>query len=150
MRTSLSCDRALGQRAVGSDEAELAAGGGGDASLRQDMAQRQPINRYISYAALRVDQVPCNQRSRSYYCNCGLQQPANPYRRGCSPSPAAHATPTDRDRINLIDWAATRRMTMMTMNASRVGQATQVAYDRSQMYAFISTLFILSQFYFKF
>ncbi|KAG0535972.1 hypothetical protein BDA96_03G023900 [Sorghum bicolor] len=41
-------------------------------------------NRYISYAALRADQVPCNKRGRSYYSNCASQQAANPYRRGCS------------------------------------------------------------------
>ena len=86
LRSSPSCDRALGQCAVGSDEEdEFAAGlGGGEASLRRAMAQRQPTNRYISYAALRADQVPCNQRGRSYYSNCASQQPANPYRRGCS------------------------------------------------------------------
>ncbi|RLM56286.1 hypothetical protein C2845_PM10G18850 [Panicum miliaceum] len=48
------------------------------------MAQRRPTKWYISYAALRADQVPCNQRGHSYYCNCGSQEPANPYRRGCS------------------------------------------------------------------
>ncbi|PUZ63574.1 hypothetical protein GQ55_3G078900 [Panicum hallii var. hallii] len=85
MRASPSCDRALGQCAVGSDEEdEYAELGGGEASLRRAMAQRQPTNRYISYAALRADQVPCNQRGRSYYSNCASQQPANPYRRGCS------------------------------------------------------------------
>ncbi|PAN16752.1 hypothetical protein PAHAL_3G083400 [Panicum hallii] len=85
MQASPSCDRALGQCAVGSDEEdEYAELGGGEASLRRAMAQRQPTNRYISYAALRADQVPCNQRGRSYYSNCASQQPANPYRRGCS------------------------------------------------------------------
>ena len=86
LRSSPSCDRALGQCAVGSDEEdEFATGlGGGEASLRRAMAQRQPTNRYISYAALRADQVPCNQRGRSYYSNCGSQKAANPYRRGCS------------------------------------------------------------------
>ena len=86
LRSSPSCDRALGQCAVGSDEEDEYAAelGGGEASLRRAMAQRQPTNRYISYAALRADQVPCNQRGRSYYSNCASQQPANPYRRGCS------------------------------------------------------------------
>jgi hypothetical protein len=68
---------------VASDE-EQEVGGGGDALLRRALAARKPTNRYISYAALRADQVPCNQRGRSYYSNCASQQAANPYRRGCS------------------------------------------------------------------
>ncbi|GKU93152.1 hypothetical protein SLEP1_g6776 [Rubroshorea leprosula] len=39
--------------------------------------------RYISYAALKQDNVPCKQRGRSYY-NCGASGRANPYQRGCS------------------------------------------------------------------
>ncbi|GKU96430.1 hypothetical protein SLEP1_g9667 [Rubroshorea leprosula] len=39
--------------------------------------------RHISYAALKQDNVPCNQRGRSYY-NCGTSAKANPYQRGCS------------------------------------------------------------------
>ncbi|AQK84711.1 Protein RALF-like 33 [Zea mays] len=77
-----TCDGTLGQCAVGSDEEQEV--GGSDAFLRRALAQRQPTNRYISYAALRADQVPCNQRGRSYYSNCASQKPANPYRRGCS------------------------------------------------------------------
>ncbi|GJM94855.1 hypothetical protein PR202_ga11537 [Eleusine coracana subsp. coracana] len=73
------CDGTLGQCAVGAAEEEEVGGG-----LRRSMAQRQPTNRYISYAALRADQVPCNQRGKSYYTNCASQQKANPYRRGCS------------------------------------------------------------------
>ncbi|CAL5097513.1 unnamed protein product [Urochloa decumbens] len=86
LRASPSCDRALGQCAVGSDEEDevAALGGAGSWSLRRAMAQRQPTNKYISYAALRADQTPCNQRGRSYYNNCGSQAPSNPYRRGCS------------------------------------------------------------------
>ncbi|PAN32792.1 hypothetical protein GQ55_5G518400 [Panicum hallii var. hallii] len=78
------CSGAVGE--CGVDEAEelgLSGGGAGEA-LRRTLAQRQPTNRYISYAALRADQVPCNQRGRSYYSNCGSQKAANPYRRGCS------------------------------------------------------------------
>ena len=80
--SSASCDGTLGQCAVGREAEEEEVGG--DAFMRRAMAQRQPTNRYISYAALRADQVPCNQRGRSYYSNCASQQPANPYRRGCS------------------------------------------------------------------
>ncbi|TKW24810.1 hypothetical protein SEVIR_3G074400v4 [Setaria viridis] len=79
VRASPSCDRALGQCAAGSDEEDEVV------VARRSMTARQPRDRYISYAALRADQVPCNQRGRSYYSNCGAsQQPANPYRRGCS------------------------------------------------------------------
>ncbi|XP_004485791.1 protein RALF-like 19 [Cicer arietinum] len=39
--------------------------------------------RYISYGALRANQVPCGKRGRSYY-NCQKRGKANPYRRGCS------------------------------------------------------------------
>ncbi|RDX62393.1 Protein RALF-like 4, partial [Mucuna pruriens] len=42
--------------------------------------QRQ---RYISYAALRKNHVPCGTRGQSYY-NCNHRGRANPYRRGCS------------------------------------------------------------------
>ncbi|TVU17049.1 hypothetical protein EJB05_33060, partial [Eragrostis curvula] len=73
------CDGTLGECAVGVDEEEEV---GGD--LRRALAARQPTNRYISYAALKADQVPCNQRGKSYYTNCASQKPANPYRRGCS------------------------------------------------------------------
>ncbi|KAG0535973.1 hypothetical protein BDA96_03G024000 [Sorghum bicolor] len=70
------------------DEAEeLGLSGGGfpaGDTIRRTLAARQPTNRYISYAALRADQVPCNKRGRSYYSNCASQQAANPYRRGCS------------------------------------------------------------------
>nr|CAN78122.1 hypothetical protein VITISV_041547 [Vitis vinifera] len=47
---------------------------------RRSLAQRR---RYISYGALRRNQVPCNRRGRSYY-NCRRGGRANPYRRGCS------------------------------------------------------------------
>ncbi|KAL1203168.1 Protein RALF-like 4 [Cardamine amara subsp. amara] len=39
--------------------------------------------RYISYGALKRNNVPCKRRGRSYY-NCGRSERANPYRRGCS------------------------------------------------------------------
>ncbi|WVZ72718.1 hypothetical protein U9M48_021135 [Paspalum notatum var. saurae] len=79
------CSGAVGE--CGVDEAEelgLAGGGVPKDLVRRTLAQRQPRNRYISYAALRADQVPCNRRGRSYYSNCESQQAANPYRRGCS------------------------------------------------------------------
>jgi hypothetical protein len=38
---------------------------------------------YISYGALRRNQVPCNRRGASYY-NCRPGGQANPYHRGCS------------------------------------------------------------------
>ncbi|KAF8705676.1 hypothetical protein HU200_030871 [Digitaria exilis] len=81
-KTTKQCSGAVGE--CGVDEAEeLGLSGSGEA-LRRTLAARQPRNRYISYAALRADQVPCNQRGRSYYSNCGAQKAANPYKRGCS------------------------------------------------------------------
>ena len=40
-------------------------------------------NGYISYGALRRDNVPCSRRGASYY-NCRPGAQANPYHRGCS------------------------------------------------------------------
>ncbi|KAK1583365.1 hypothetical protein Q3G72_023061 [Acer saccharum] len=50
-----------------------------------DSARRQLKggSRYISYGALKANQVPCNKRGQSYY-NCQRSQRANPYTRGCS------------------------------------------------------------------
>ncbi|KAL5226756.1 hypothetical protein ABZP36_015021 [Zizania latifolia] len=81
---STTCDGAVGDCGVDDDE-EMGLLGGtatGEA-LRRSLA-RKPTNRYISYAALRADQVPCNKRGSSYYTNCASQKAANPYRRGCS------------------------------------------------------------------
>ncbi|KAF8413864.1 hypothetical protein HHK36_001858 [Tetracentron sinense] len=47
---------------------------------RRTLAQRR---KFISYAALRKNNVPCNRRGHSYY-NCVRSGRANPYRRGCS------------------------------------------------------------------
>jgi hypothetical protein len=49
-----------------------------------DELARKPNSRYISYAALRADQIPCNKRGQSYYQNCGSMKQVNPYTRGCS------------------------------------------------------------------
>lgn len=40
-------------------------------------------HRYISYGALRPNQIPCGRRGQSYYA-CNRRQQANPYRRGCN------------------------------------------------------------------
>ncbi|GAB4855585.1 hypothetical protein Ancab_024208 [Ancistrocladus abbreviatus] len=40
-------------------------------------------SKYISYAALNKNSVPCSQRGASYY-NCKPGAQANPYSRGCS------------------------------------------------------------------
>lgn len=45
--------------------------------------RRAPPRRYISYKALKANQVPCGRRGHSYY-NCQNRQKANPYKRGCS------------------------------------------------------------------
>ncbi|XP_038876152.1 uncharacterized protein LOC120068449 [Benincasa hispida] len=46
-------------------------------------AYKYPRNRYLSYEALRKNNVPCGHRGRSYY-DCNQHQKANPYRRGCT------------------------------------------------------------------
>ncbi|CAO2833387.1 unnamed protein product [Amaranthus hypochondriacus] len=47
---------------------------------RRQLARRR---RYISYDALKKNNVPCNRRGRSYY-NCNSNARANPYNRGCT------------------------------------------------------------------
>ncbi|KAF8083904.1 hypothetical protein N665_0746s0006 [Sinapis alba] len=47
---------------------------------RRQLAARR---RYISYNALKKNNVPCSRRGRSYY-DCKKRKRANPYRRGCS------------------------------------------------------------------
>ncbi|KAF6166840.1 hypothetical protein GIB67_026619 [Kingdonia uniflora] len=50
--------------------------------IRRGLARRNG-RRYISYGALKKNQVPCNRRGSSYY-GCGRASKVNPYRRGCS------------------------------------------------------------------
>ncbi|XP_021827211.1 protein RALF-like 4 [Prunus avium] len=45
--------------------------------------QEEGNTRYISYEALKKDNVPCNRRGSSYY-NCGTSGQINPYQRGCT------------------------------------------------------------------
>ncbi|PUZ67353.1 hypothetical protein GQ55_3G428200 [Panicum hallii var. hallii] len=59
------------------EEAEL--GSASAESHRRALAGRG----YISYGALRRDNVPCSRRGASYY-NCRPGAQANPYHRGCS------------------------------------------------------------------
>ncbi|CAH9109649.1 unnamed protein product [Cuscuta epithymum] len=40
-------------------------------------------SRYISYAAMQKDSIPCNRRGASYY-NCRSHAAVRPYNRGCS------------------------------------------------------------------
>ncbi|GAA0176119.1 hypothetical protein Leryth_012719 [Lithospermum erythrorhizon] len=47
---------------------------------RRLLAQGQ---NYISYDALKRNNVPCDKRGNSYY-NCQAQAQSNPYKRGCS------------------------------------------------------------------
>ncbi|KAL8046572.1 hypothetical protein ABFX02_08G186100 [Erythranthe guttata] len=53
--------------------------------MESDTARRQlgGGRGYISYGAMRRNNVPCNRRGQSYY-NCNSHQKANPYRRGCT------------------------------------------------------------------
>ncbi|VAH43506.1 unnamed protein product [Triticum turgidum subsp. durum] len=72
----------LSRAAACDGEMVTGAGGAGEA-LRRSLV-RKSTARYISYAALRADQIPCDKRGASYYINCGSMQQANPYTRGCS------------------------------------------------------------------
>ncbi|XP_021722861.1 protein RALF-like 19 [Chenopodium quinoa] len=49
----------------------------------EDRRQLRGRRRYISYDALKKNNVPCNRRGRSYY-NCNHNTRANPYNRGCT------------------------------------------------------------------
>merc|ERR1712137_1308680 len=55
----------------------LASNGDGDLPIMRGR------RRYISYDALKKNNVPCSQRGRSYY-NCNRNTRANPYNRGCT------------------------------------------------------------------
>ncbi|XP_006655080.1 protein RALF-like 19 [Oryza brachyantha] len=72
--SSSPCDGELGQCSAAD----------GEGLLRRSLAARKPTNRYVSYASLSANKVPCNKRGQSYYQNCASQKAANPYRRGCS------------------------------------------------------------------
>ncbi|KAE8777035.1 rapid alkalinization factor-like [Hordeum vulgare] len=77
-----ACDGIIGECGVDEDE-EMGTGTGAGEALRRSL-ERKPTARYISYAALRADQIVCNKRGASYYTNCGSMQQMNPYTRGCS------------------------------------------------------------------
>ncbi|BAB92222.1 unknown protein [Oryza sativa Japonica Group] len=86
-----TCDGAVGECDVDDEEeveemALMGAAGAasGETLMRRSLAARRPTNRYVSYAALDANKVPCNKRGQSYYQNCASQKAANPYRRGCS------------------------------------------------------------------
>ncbi|XP_052205877.1 rapid alkalinization factor-like [Diospyros lotus] len=64
--------------------AECLGFGGGEFELDSEGSRRiLAATRYISYAALQRDSVPCSRRGASYY-NCKPGAQANPYTRGCS------------------------------------------------------------------
>ncbi|CAK9329011.1 unnamed protein product [Citrullus colocynthis] len=46
-------------------------------------AYKYPRNKYLSYDALRKNNIPCGRRGTSYY-DCRKRRKANPYRRGCT------------------------------------------------------------------
>ena len=56
-------------------------GAGADGAVVRRVLQNN--NGYISYGALRRDNVPCSVRGASYY-NCRQGGQSNPYSRGCS------------------------------------------------------------------
>ncbi|KAL6992560.1 hypothetical protein U1Q18_010670 [Sarracenia purpurea var. burkii] len=69
-----TCNAQIGD-CIDEDEGEMMDS---DAA-RRVLAQQ----RYISYGALRRNNVPCNRRGQSYY-NCKQRGKANPYRRSCT------------------------------------------------------------------
>ncbi|XP_008775576.1 protein RALF-like 33 [Phoenix dactylifera] len=57
---------------------------GEEFDLSSDVARRMlATSNYISYNALKRNNVPCSRRGASYY-NCRPGAQANPYNRGCS------------------------------------------------------------------
>ncbi|KAJ1685666.1 hypothetical protein LUZ63_017056 [Rhynchospora breviuscula] len=53
-----------------------------DSEINRRVLWDYPQRRYISYAALRGDAVPCERPGVPYY-NCRSLPKANPYTRGC-------------------------------------------------------------------
>lgn len=76
-----------------------------EASRRQ-LAQR---GRFISYEALKKNNVPCGRRGNSYY-NCNNRQQANPYNRGCSyiTHCARHDWTRRRFSVQICAWTLVR------------------------------------------
>lgn len=70
-----SCNGAVGDCIDEEEEMMMDSG-----VSRRALAQAR---KYISYGALKKNQVPCSKRGQSYY-NCKKRGKANPYRRGCS------------------------------------------------------------------
>ncbi|RCV25408.1 hypothetical protein SEVIR_5G163700v4 [Setaria viridis] len=66
---------------VGAAEDEEFGFPDGDSVARRVLQNQN--NGYISYGALRRDNVPCSVRGASYY-NCRPGAQANPYSRGCN------------------------------------------------------------------
>ncbi|KAL3644779.1 hypothetical protein CASFOL_009959 [Castilleja foliolosa] len=62
----------------------MADGDGGEFEMDSEINRRiLATTRYISYGALRPNNVPCSRRGASYY-NCQPGAQANPYTRSCS------------------------------------------------------------------
>ncbi|WOK97928.1 hypothetical protein Cni_G06636 [Canna indica] len=75
------------QRAIaaGVDGGEFTISGGEEEAAMESETSRRFLaqQKYISYDALKKDQVPCNKRGQSYY-NCQQHGQANPYHRACT------------------------------------------------------------------
>ncbi|KAK4845286.1 hypothetical protein QYF36_003159 [Acer negundo] len=56
---------------------------GGDECRTEEEEMLTKRSRYISYGALKMSNVPCNQPGNSYY-SCDAKPKANPYHCGCS------------------------------------------------------------------
>ncbi|EOA21814.1 hypothetical protein CARUB_v10002279mg [Capsella rubella] len=73
-RTSSDCKGSIADCIAEEEEFEL------DSEIsRRILASKK----YVSYGAMRKNNVPCSRRGASYY-NCKRGAQANPYRRGCS------------------------------------------------------------------
>ncbi|GMH24948.1 hypothetical protein Nepgr_026791 [Nepenthes gracilis] len=73
--TVQACNGQVGNCIEAEDEMMLDSEAG-----RRQLAMQ---SRYISYAALKRNSIPCSRRGHSYY-NCRGNVRANPYRRGCT------------------------------------------------------------------
>ena len=72
-----------GARSEGCD-GPIGESGLGEFGMDSEISRRVlATQRYISYAALNKNSVPCSRRGASYY-NCRPGASSNPYSRGCS------------------------------------------------------------------
>ncbi|CAL9012476.1 unnamed protein product [Prunus brigantina] len=78
-----ACNGSLGEECLNEEEDEEEEEEDEQEGLQTVRPQDEGNTRYISYEALKKDNVPCNRRGSSYY-NCGTSGQINPYQRGCT------------------------------------------------------------------